>query len=350
MDRQQKQMLRVAQAIHDQYVCLQQYPTFVDLPDDAWQSCQAVLRKAQRAQQHGWYRAANRLRHELANRLDRFRFDLENVVQRLPSQTDDSSCVSALDIYRDILALHDEFDDVSWDLRAETLSVNTADIVLEGVFLGPFEIRLDFSQLTGPDAYQVVALDPRPAASDTSVTHPHVQSNLPCEGDARMPIRQALKEGRLTDFFLIVRNLLNTYNAESPFVSLENWDGVSCSDCGATVGEDNRSACEACGADLCDYCYALCSACECVYCSQCLETCGRCDEATCRCCLKPCSKCGERFCPDCLSQKGVCETCHEQDQHEDQTARRSPKDGASPATIPGAAVQPDRVGEVAVPA
>jgi len=51
MDRQQKQMLRVAQAIHDQYVCLQQYPTSVDLPDDAWQSCQAVLRKAQRAQQ-----------------------------------------------------------------------------------------------------------------------------------------------------------------------------------------------------------------------------------------------------------------------------------------------------------
>jgi len=349
MDRQQKQVLRVAQAIHDQYVCCQQHPTAVDLPDNGWQSCQALLRKAERAQQHGWYGAASRLRHDLAWRLDRFRLDLGNILQQLPSPMDRPSSASALDIYRDIVALYDEFDDVSWDLRAKTLSVNTTDIVLKEVFLGPFEIRLDFSGLPVAD-YEVIAQDPHPAASDESVTHPHVQDKQPCEGDARMPIRQALNEGRLANFFLIVRNLLNTYNSESPFVSLENWDGVTCQDCGATVGEDNRSVCEACGADLCDYCYASCSACECVYCSQCLETCAGCDESICKYCLKPCSKCGEWFCPECLSEKGVCETCHEQNQHEDQTARKRPETEASHAQIPGTAVQPDRVGQVAVPA
>lgn len=356
MDRQQRQMLRIAAAIHDRYVCQQHNDIPIELPDDAWRYCLELVRQIDRAGRHGWHGAAGRLRRELAGRLDLFRSGLKGVLQRLQSPQNRPSFASVQDIYRDILALHDEFDDVSWDLRVETLSVTTPDIVLEGIFLGPFEIRLDFSQLTGPEAYRVVALDAHPAASDESVTHPHVQSEQPCEGEARAPIRLALQEGRIADFFLIVLNLLNTYNSASPFVSLEKWEGLVCPDCGANVSEENRISCENCGSEVCDDCYLACPSCSRLYCSQCVETCSGCDESACKYCMKPCSKCGERLCPNCLSEKGICETCHEQDQEEDQPADRSEsvREGSaaavSDATVPAAADQPDRLGQVAVPA
>ena len=32
-------------------------------------------------------------------------------------------------------------------------------------------------------------------------------------------------DGRLFDFFVIVRQVLNTYNPHSAYISLEDWDG-----------------------------------------------------------------------------------------------------------------------------
>ena len=255
MDRHQRQVLRVAQAIVDQYVERQRHGDYVDLPDYGWQSCLALLRKAERARQHGWDLAAAKLRFDLSFALDNLRFTMGTVVKQLRQVPEQPSFASILDIYRDILALHAEFDDVSWDLHAKTLSVTTTDIVLEGIYLGPFEIRLDFSQLIGSNAYEVIAVDPHPAASDESVTHPHVQDNEPCEGEAGLPIEQALKDGRIADFFLIVLNLLNTYNSGSPHVALKNWEGAPCRDCGANVSEDERFSCEHCGDVLCDGCF-----------------------------------------------------------------------------------------------
>jgi len=145
---------------------------------------------------------------------------------------------TAEDIYRDILALHDEFEDVSWERRQQTLGARTEPIELEGVHLGEFGIRLDWGNLVNghPENYCVVALDPHPASSNESVTHPHVQDKDVCEGDGRIPIRTALEQGRLMDFFLVVRNLLRTYNSGSPFVSLDEWYGANCSDCGSKWG------------------------------------------------------------------------------------------------------------------
>ena len=271
------------------------------------------------------------------------------VVKQLRQVPEQPSFASILDIYRDILALHAEFDDVSWDLRAKTLSVTTTDIVLEGVYLGAFEIRLVFGSLTRSNAYEVIAVDPHPAASDESVTHPHVQDNEPCEGEAGLPIEQALKDGRIAYFYLIVLNLLNTYNSGSPHVALKNWEGVACRDCGANVSEDERFSCEHCGDVLCDGCFVSCPSCDALHCSQCLETCSGCDESACRYCLKPCSECGDRFCPTCLSEKGMCDTCHEEEQ-EKETARQDSTAATANATVPGVADQPDRVGQVALPA
>ncbi len=41
----------------------------------------------------------------------------------------------------------------------------------------------------------------------------------------------ALTEGRLLDFFMIVRQVLQTYSPDSPYVSLDDWYGRQCSDC-----------------------------------------------------------------------------------------------------------------------
>ena len=57
--------------------------------------------------------------------------------------------------------------------------------------------------------YRVVALDPHPAGSDESVTHPHVRDEQLCAGDAAAAIRSALAGGRICDFFLLVRSVLD---------------------------------------------------------------------------------------------------------------------------------------------
>ena len=94
-----------------------------------------------------------------------------------------------------------------------------------------------------------------------------------CEGDGRAAIRQALAQGRLLDFFMLVAGGLRTYNAESPFVALEIWGGATCSDCGAVVDEDERLACQRCEETICSGCEVVCSGCDGSWCSQCVTSC-----------------------------------------------------------------------------
>src|SRR4029078_3338290 len=99
------------------------------------------------------------------------------------------------------------------------LSVITEAILLDGVYLGPFEIQLNWSRAPDSDriCYRVMAEDPHPAESRDNVTHPHVMDELLCEGDGKHAIRLALSEGRLLDFFTLVAGLLRTHQPESPF-------------------------------------------------------------------------------------------------------------------------------------
>ena len=70
------------------------------------------------------------------------------------------------------------------------------------------------------------------AAGDEEVTHLHVHDRTLCEEDGRVPIRSALRQGRLCDFFLLVQQVLQTDNAGSAFVRLEDWDSKSCANYG----------------------------------------------------------------------------------------------------------------------
>ena len=107
-------------------------------------------------------------------------------------------------------------------------------------------------------AFLIEALDPHPATESEGVTHPHVRDEMLCTGEASSSISAALEAGRIADFFLIVRSVLTTYNPESPYVSLDNWNGEPCVDCGYYLNDDNRYFCEECEEHFCDECMSGC--------------------------------------------------------------------------------------------
>ena len=126
-----------------------------------------------RAQQRGWRLAARRFGRDLRAVLDRLHADLAVIAQALDDNDRSHRPTATIqDIYHDVLALHDEFEKVSWDHPQQTLSATTEPIELEGVYLGEFEIRLDWGDLVDghPSNYRVIAVDAHPASSNDDVT------------------------------------------------------------------------------------------------------------------------------------------------------------------------------------
>jgi hypothetical protein len=115
--------------------------------------------------------------------------------------------------FEDLRQLQEEFEDVQLELVEGSISVTTEPIELEGMFLGPFEIRLvldDLGNAADARAFEIIALDPHPASGNESVTHPHVQDQKLCAGDAAATISTSLRAGRLCDAFLAINAVLNT--------------------------------------------------------------------------------------------------------------------------------------------
>ena len=143
-----------------------------------------------------------------------------------------------------------------------------------------------------------------------------------CEGDAAVPIRAALAEGRLCDFFLLVRSVLETYNPHSAHVTLNDWYGSPCYDCGGITDDDRGYFCEGCDHDFCEDCISSCRCCDDSRCVGCLDDCPHCDEPTCGGCLKTCNDCRKPCCRNCLDD-GICPACLEKKnknpQHKDTT-------------------------------
>jgi hypothetical protein len=269
--------------------------------------------------------------------------ELTAIQQRLTCRTGAERFATASEIYGDLVALNDEFEELDFDPKVCRLSITTESIVLEGIYLGPFEIRLQWARATNGSepTYRVIAKDPHPAESRENVTHPHVMDEILCEGDGKHGIRRALAEGRLLDFFTLVAGVLRTYNPESPFVELALWSGSSCSDCGALVDEDYSYSCNKCGDTVCGECETTCCGCDDYCCSGCIGSCAACEESFCRRCLKPCEACHRHVCSGCLDEQERCTKCHEEES--------ANEDGASGSPADSIAVQPHGVGEALVP-
>ena len=229
---------------------------------------------------------------------------------------------SVREVYESLLQTDDEFGGLEYRRERKLLVVATEPIELEDVYLGPFEIQLHIPSLTDmrySTMYYVVALEPRPAASNEGVTHPHVTDEQLCAGDAAAAIHTALAGGRICDFFTLVKAVLGTYNPDSPYVSLEKWFGVSCYDCGSVVDDDETLWCRVCEHDYCPDCASYCNKCDETTCLACLKACAACEESICLNCIETCPVCEEPVCHSCLTtcpdcERRLCTVCLEDEQ------------------------------------
>jgi hypothetical protein len=337
-----KRLLRLAVAIHTSLTRSNLQDRFIDLSHISWQRCVDLVRQIRRAQLRGWHLAAQSLATDLRLAIPSLQSELSNLLSELPADPPHKKLMTIGDIYQDLLALSEEFEEMAFDMKRRWLLITTEPIELEGIYLGPFQIRLQLDRPLAREApaYRVIARDPHPAESRDNVTHPHVLDEVLCEGDGKHAIRQALAQGRLLDFFSLVAGVLRNYNPESSFVELAMWYGQACSDCGTLVSEDERFTCQRCGETVCGECELCCPACEDSACSNCVAACAACDETFCSHCLRRCVDCHECVCSGCLEDER-CPNCHGNEELE------SIDDAALTA---GAAVQPHGLGQALAPA
>jgi hypothetical protein len=259
-----------------------------------------------------WFKSSEHIVNKTARNLSDLLYRIQRVREILDS--DQIFIPKLADIYADIEALKDEFADFKFDLSHKTISVITEPIVLEDVHFGSFEIRLhinDLPNLYNDQCYRIIALEPNKAGSDPNVTHPHVSCERLCEGDGYTAIRKAIEQGRLCDFFTLVLGVLNTYNPDSPYVKIEDWDGYSCYDCGCSISRDESYYCDNCEHEFCSSCSTYCHSCDTSLCLGCASQCPDCGRPICDECLVKCSDCDGQFCKSCINSEGLCKYCQE---------------------------------------
>lgn len=263
--------------------------------------------------QRNWLAAAAKIKIRIVRDLDYFSWQLQKVRNLFPDNV--GQPVRYSDIYAELCQLKREYGSYKYCPRQNTLSVITDPVILEDINLGSFEIRLnigDLAHLDRDSPYEVIALEPNPAGSDSSITHPHVSSDTLCEGDGYIAIRQGLIQGRLNDFYALVIAILNTYNPDSPYIPLSEWDNeCRCYDCGYSIGGEDIYYCESCQRDFCMQCSTYCRQCEVIVCGDCARECPACNQLFCKQCTAACTECNRIFCQECLNEDGLCESCEQ---------------------------------------
>ena len=265
-----------------------------------------------------WNVAAGKVTDQIVQSLRDLPYYTGEVQQMIESAT--KAIPSVQDILADLQQAQEEFDDLKYVDDDRTLVVTTEPIELEGYYLGEFEIQLRLGNLAEmkrhSSTYRIVALDPHPAGSNDSVTHPHVSDEHLCEGDAGAAIESALANGRVCDFFQLVHAVLTTYNPHSPYVALDDWEGRPCHDCGYTMQGDGTNWCTSCEEDFCDDCSSYCRCCDETTCIGCLKNCEACGDPVCPSCMTTCDDCGRSICKSCRDEV-LCPCVQENEENED---------------------------------
>ena len=308
----------------------------IDLPVTPWQESVRLAKLIRKAQAHDYVHATEHLLQQFLETQQTLISRLTALQQELNPSSNASPLSTVSDLYLDLKALHEEFASVEYDRHNHQLTVTTDEIVLDDLHLGPFAIVLECDQLGNVSPFRVEATDANPASGSSRTTHPHVQDDTLCEGEGRVPLERALSQGRLFDFFLIVRQILGSYNPDSAFVRIDEWHGLTCQDCGSTVDADDRDSCLRCESDLCSDCSYGCQSCSERFCNGCTEACEVCHEYYCQACLQTCSECELLYCEGCRTDE-KCPNCVEK-----QEAEANFSSAANPS------VHAVRVGEVAV--
>jgi len=194
---------------------------------------------------------------------------------------------TAKDLILDLEALERDFPKVEY--RDKHLRVTTDNIVLQYMGMefdfGPFEIALDMGAVAcnARKPYEVLALDPHWTPSH-DYCHPHLTGRDLCSGDGTAAALRATTEGRVYDFFVIINQILSTYNPASPYVKLEVWvngedeDYFTCEICDERLHNDERYICEHCDRSICSSCSSHCDAQGVTMCRDCIDD----EECDCR--------------------------------------------------------------------
>ncbi|WP_437222627.1 hypothetical protein SH661x_002868 [Planctomicrobium sp. SH661] len=286
-------------------------PPLPFLPLDLWQELTRSIRRRQLAHRNGLLQAQQLLRERSNRQLEELSDRIRLSLRAEAEQGTAPPLPSLRSLFEELQHLHEEFESVSIQLREGLITVQTAAIVLEGIDLGRFDIRLKIADLGRTRPYEVIALDPHPAGCSSETTHPHVSGNVLCEGEGQVPLRTAFAQGRLCDAFLIIHGILNTYNPSSAYIALSEWDGVPCHDCDDNTGEEDAYSCGRCEVTLCSRCAKSCENCSVDLCSECEASCEACGQPFCSRCLSDCPDCDQPFCASCLNE-GLCDACLEE--------------------------------------
>ena len=277
-----------------------------------------LIHKHNLAMMRSWLLAAERIKRQMHPVVHDLSYRAHDLRESCLETRNLPTCPT---IFNDLLELDRELGPVQFDPKQMTLSVVTNGVELQGIYLGRFRIELSLSQLAAMHRltpYLCLAEEPNPAGTDETVTHPHVSNDVLCEGDGTVPIRKALEQGRLCDFFTLITHILHTYNPDSPYIPLDEWDGVPCYDCGRTITSEDRYTCHQCDLDFCDECSSCCYICGDTICLSCGALCHGCDHFVCRSCVALCKACKSHYCTDCLTD-GLCETCTEERDTDNET-------------------------------
>lgn len=298
------------------------------------QQLTAQSRKMGASLANGWFSAAERC----CNGVNRLLNDIPHSVSKLRqlTNTPQKELPTLSTLFDELNQVQQEFGSLEIDKAENTISVITESITLDDVYLGPFKIQLElkkFNSLYTASPYHIIALSPNPAATDETVTHPHVSNETLCEGDGCVAIRTALEQGRLSDFFTMVRSILTTYNPDSPYVALIDWDGDACYDCGYVTSRDYIYYCNYCEHDYCEQCSTYCRCCDETCCLGCSEQCSYCEDQVCMNCMKECAECDSACCSSCL-EDNICPNCKEEmekDNEEQECKTSETKQDGNPS-------------------
>ncbi|MEX2169437.1 MAG: hypothetical protein WD851_09000 [Pirellulales bacterium] len=342
MDRDRvKKLWRAARDMHQRLVRQDQFAAQLTLPRDQWRRCRRQLVRIARLHNRGWQSSLALIEPEVAHDLRAMKVQLDALAASVAKLAKPRPIVLLTDLFRDLVALEEEFGGLEICFEESTFTVVTEAIELADQYLGPFAIELKWSTFDQPGrAYQVHALEP----IDEETPHPHVRSGVLCEGEAAYSIAQALEQGRIYDLFVIVRQVLRNYNPESAYDGFDDSSRVACIDCGYRASEEERIWCQGCDNDVCDECSRLCESCSQVRCHGCVETCTECDEYVCAACQKKCAHCDELYCKRCVTDDRTCKNCREEEWEAASAAESIPPAGAEPAVLAVC------LGQAAVPA
>jgi len=279
---------------------------------DSLQSCVALDSKVRKARIKGLAAAERAVHRQLIVSVNRLAKHVESTSLKSPKP---DKTMGVKDIYADIKAVEEEFGGYTWCHNYNILSVITGPIEMKGIPLGSFKIALNLSHFGEPfdveGGVSVTALD---ANCSSGYPHPHVsEGGYVCLGEGLHTIRKAVEEGRVLDYFIILKQILNSYDAEGAYKRLEHWgeeedeDRDACADCGYDTTE--ATYCEPCDQYFCCDCYTRCESCDDAVCESCSVICRSCATGHCPGCAETkCNDCGGSLCGTCSSERS-CEEC-----------------------------------------